>query len=692
MKKLRLMGVVIVALAMLIAVLPAADGAAQTLLVDTGAASNVLPAPSLFNNRPGGLPGSFNLLAGQFTLANGALIDGAQAWLGPCFCFGGTLDVRIRLDDGGLPGAVILSKTYALPNRPGPATPPPTPSGSYWAEFSEFITVLPAGTYWLALEPPAGSTLNYSMPMGAPNPLARYAFSTEGNSGYLAFGSPSPALGMRISGTSFTDVAHGTAARVIANDGNVFPPPQRQDLVAGAAGDIQTNIVVGFNPSRGWARGEITETGLEAGALAQGATGEQAAARGVAFRSFINNTGVSQTLTAHAVVDGRFLAAPFGLENGNVAAGASIYVFDTVSLSAVLNASGQTAGERLLTSADQTRDAELLTEKNFSEPLSLAGHLNLTPLRQVHRYYGMGGVGSVLIPSSVSDTLTAEFTVAPGQVFTLMFDIHAHAAGNGFATADFISTMAPAPVLFTDADGNPATGILMLGPSVPPAANAVTLTPATSTLPAGGTATLTATVTNGAGEPVPDAVVRFTVTSGPNAGAENIVATNEAGQATFTYADTGGPGTDAIQAFADDLASSAAQVTWQAPSTGTCPRSEEYWAVHPSSWPVSSLKLGKQTYNKLQLLALLVLGDLTRLDASTVLAVELAAAKLNLANDSDPAPVSSAVAAADALLNGFSGKLPYKVKPTSALGRTMAQQASALRAYNTGQLTPGCTP
>jgi hypothetical protein len=50
------------------------------------------------------------------------------------------------------------------------------------------------------------------------------------------------------------------------------------------------------------------------------------------------------------------------------------------------------------------------------------------------------------------------------------------------------------------------------------------------------------------------------------------------------------------------------------------------------------------------------------------------------------------VAAADALLNGFSGKLPYKVKPTSALGRTMAQQASALRAYNTGQLTPGCTP
>src|SRR5262245_60490682 len=49
--------------------------------------------------------------------------------------------------------------------------------------------------------------------------------------------SSSPALGMRLSGISFTDVACGTAARVIANDGNLFPTPARQNLVSGDAGD-----------------------------------------------------------------------------------------------------------------------------------------------------------------------------------------------------------------------------------------------------------------------------------------------------------------------------------------------------------------------------------------------------------------------------------------------------------------------
>ena len=36
---------------------------------------------------------------------------------------------------------------------------------------------------------------------------------------------------------------------------------------------------------------------------------------------------------------------------------------------------------------------------------------------------------------------------------------------------------------------------------------------------------------------------------------------------------------------------------------------------------------------------------------------------LNIANGSDPTPVSSTITHADSLLSAFSGKLPYKVNP-----------------------------
>src|SRR5262247_3816944 len=47
-------------------------------------------------------------------------------------------------------------------------------------------------------------------------------------------------------------------------------------------------------------------------------------------------------------------------------------VFDTVALSAVLNATTKADGERLLTDDDIGTSAQLLTEQNFSEPLSIA--------------------------------------------------------------------------------------------------------------------------------------------------------------------------------------------------------------------------------------------------------------------------------------------------------------------------------
>jgi hypothetical protein len=64
---------------------------------------------------------------------------------------------------------------------------------------------------------------------------------------------------------------------------------------------------------------------------------------------------------------------------------------------------------------------------------------------------------------------------------------------------------------------------------------------------------------------------------------------------------------------------------------------------------------------------------------------------LNIANGSDPTPVSSTIIHADSLLFGFSGKLPYHVKPSSAIGQMMVNDAKTLDNYNNGLLTPGCS-
>ena len=99
--------------------------------------------------------------------------------------------------------------------------------------------------------------------------------------------------------------------------------------------------------------------------------------------------------------------------------------------------------------------------------------------------------------------------------------------------------------------------------------------------------------------------------------------------------------------------------------------------------------LGSQTYTKMELLHILMTP--ARGDASLILADQLIAAKLNVANGSDPAPVSSTITHSDSLLSGFIGKLPYHVKPSSASGQAMVTDATVLNNYNNGALTPGCT-
>ncbi len=105
-----------------------------------------------------------------------------------------------------------------------------------------------------------------------------------------------------------------------------------------------------------------------------------------------------------------------------------------------------------------------------------------------------------------------------------------------------------------------------------------------------------------------------------------------------------------------------------------------YWKNNSSLWPVASLQIGSQSYSQVELLALL--GRPVGGDASLILAKQLIAAKLNIANGAAPASISATIAHADGLLSALPGRLPFDVKPSSSVGKAMTKDATALEAYN----------
>ncbi len=127
------------------------------------------------------------------------------------------------------------------------------------------------------------------------------------------------------------------------------------------------------------------------------------------------------------------------------------------------------------------------------------------------------------------------------------------------------------------------------------------------------------------------------------------------------------------------------------PCGKTCPLTQGFWKNHASVWPVTSLTLGSQTYTQAELLTILrtpVSGD-----ASLILAHQLIAAKLNIANNACGTPVAATIASADSVLSGFAGKLPYSVAPSSSTGQTMVGLADTLDSFNNKMLAPassGC--
>src|SRR5262249_25562648 len=98
---------------------------------------------------------------------------------------------------------------------------------------------------------------------------------------------------------------------------------------------------------------------------------------------------------------------------------------------------------------------------------------------------------------------------------------------------------------------------------------------------------------------------------------------------------------------------------------------------------------GTQTYTQSELLAV-VTARHSGADASLLLARQLIAAKLNIANGSDPTTIGTNVADGDRMHAVFGGKRPYGVTRSSALGRSMVSDRDLLARYNSGRQTPTC--
>jgi hypothetical protein len=101
----------------------------------------------------------------------------------------------------------------------------------------------------------------------------------------------------------------------------------------------------------------------------------------------------------------------------------------------------------------------------------------------------------------------------------------------------------------------------------------VGLSQATSSSDAGAAMahTVTANTRSAGDRPVPGTTVVFKVLTGPNAGQNGTSTTGLTGLASFTYSDTGGAGSDSIQAFIGTMGSNTLLFTWSAPPVNAPP-------------------------------------------------------------------------------------------------------------------------
>jgi hypothetical protein len=127
----------------------------------------------------------------------------------------------------------------------------------------------------------------------------------------------------------------------------------------------------------------------------------------------------------------------------------------------------------------------------------------------------------------------------------------------------------------------------------------------------------------------------------------------------------------------------------QDPECQTCPTcrgvtaTKGYWKIHPEAWPVSSLVIGGQTRDKATLMAWLAAEGT---DNFNIVASQLVASMLNVANDAEDDCIASTIASASAWIGTYESARPIG---SGAAWTIAAPLAAKLDDYNNGAL---CAP
>jgi len=118
-----------------------------------------------------------------------------------------------------------------------------------------------------------------------------------------------------------------------------------------------------------------------------------------------------------------------------------------------------------------------------------------------------------------------------------------------------------------------------------------------------------------------------------------------------------------------------------------CTYTQGFWKTHANAWPLTSLTLGSVTYTQSQQLE--ILNNPAQGNGLVILAHQLIAAKLNIANGADPADTGQAIADADAMIGSL--VIPPVGNDYLPSGQTSGL-VGALTEYNEGTIGPGhCT-
>jgi hypothetical protein len=116
----------------------------------------------------------------------------------------------------------------------------------------------------------------------------------------------------------------------------------------------------------------------------------------------------------------------------------------------------------------------------------------------------------------------------------------------------------------------------------------------------------------------------------------------------------------------------------------SCTYTQGYWRNHPDTWPVTSLTLGTVTYQAADLVA--ILDNPAQGNGLVIVAHQLIAAKLNVANGADPSAAQQAITDADNMIGAL-------VVPPIGNGYLSPDQTSSLTEtlteYNEGTIGPG---